>query len=79
MGKNNYLHGIKTPKHSSGTGFTSTLVHVINDFLIVFKKLRPLLLVCWSDKVTFHVKWYWVKMNCSYKLKTFQLLFLCNL
>jgi len=44
-----------------------------NFYLIVFKQLRPLLLICWSDKVTFHIKWNWVKMDCFYELKSFQL------
>jgi len=44
-----------------------------NFYLIVFKQLRPLLLICWSDKVAFHIKWNWVKMDSFYELKSFQL------
>jgi len=41
--------------------------------LIIFKQLGPLLLIGWSDKVTFHVKWLRIKVNSFNKLKTFQL------
>ena len=44
-----------------------------NRHLIIFKQLRPLLLICWGEKVAFHVKWYRVKMDSFYNFKTFQL------